>query len=104
MEEYTLSENPEANRLLNRIVKDLKVFSDTQVSNIRKLTDIGIALSSETHLPILLEKIVDLAREFTNADGGTLYIVSPSKKELQFEIVQNTTLNIRMEGTSGKIT
>ncbi len=48
--------------------------------------------------------IVDEARGFTNADGGTLYIMSDDEKELQFAIVQNTSLNVRMGGTGGKIT
>jgi HD-GYP domain-containing protein (c-di-GMP phosphodiesterase class II) len=48
--------------------------------------------------------IVDEAREFTNADGGTLYVMSDDEEEVHFAIVQNNSLNIRMGGTGGKIT
>ncbi|MBT6295210.1 MAG: GAF domain-containing protein, partial [Nitrospina sp.] len=62
--------------------------------------DIGIALSGVTDLTLLLEMIVDQAREFTNADAGTLYLKEENK--LAFKIVQNKSLGIRMGGTSGK--
>lgn len=48
--------------------------------------------------------IVDEARKFTNADAGTLYIISDDETELLFAIVQNDTLGKRMGGTGGKIT
>lgn len=50
--------------------RDLK----TQVQN---LVRIGIALSSERNIDVLLEMIVDESRRLTLADGGTLYVVSP---------------------------
>jgi HD-GYP domain-containing protein (c-di-GMP phosphodiesterase class II) len=45
--------------------------------------------------------IVFEARAMVNADAGTLYITDKSKNHLNFKIVQNDTLNIRMGGTSG---
>jgi GAF domain-containing protein len=45
--------------------------------------------------------ILDEARRFTNADGGTLYMMSEDGKSLNFEIVQTGSLNIKMGGTSG---
>ncbi|MFQ5482520.1 MAG: ATP-binding protein, partial [Nitrospinaceae bacterium] len=51
-------------------------------------------------LNALLEMIIDEARNFTNADGGTLYIIENDK--LHFKIVQNYSLNLRMGGMTGK--
>ena len=75
-----------------------------QFDHIKKLTQIGVALSSEKNLDRLLEMIIDGAMVFTNADGGTLYIMSDDETSLHFAIVQTGSLNIHMGGTSGKIT
>jgi len=79
-------------------------FTGNQIDHIKRLTRIGTALSAERNLDRLLEMIVDEARDFTSADGGTLYIMSDDETELQFAIVQNETLGVRMGGTGGKIT
>lgn len=79
-------------------------FSAKQIRQIRKLTQIGRALSAERNIERLLEMIVEEAREFTDADGGALYIMSDDETELQFAIVQTETLRVRMGGTGGKIT
>ena len=71
---------------------------------LHKFTKIGTALSAERKIDPLLEMIVEEAKELTNADGATLYIMSPEKTELQFAIVQTDSLNIRMGGKGGKIT
>ena len=60
---------------------------------IKRLNQIGIALSSETHLPTLLELIVREVRGFTRADAGSLYSVD--RKQLRFEVAQNDTLAAR---------
>ena len=101
MIEYT--EDTKINRLLNVLVKEVKGYTEHQLDLIRKLTNIGVALSAENNLDRLLELIVDEARNFAQADGGTLYIMSDDESALNFAIVQNTTLNIRMGGTGGKI-
>ena len=71
---------------------------------IKHLLQIGVALSGERNINHLLEIIVDEAREFTNADAGTLYIMSDDETELHFAIVQNISLDVRMGGTGGKMT
>jgi HD-GYP domain-containing protein (c-di-GMP phosphodiesterase class II) len=71
---------------------------------IKHLIQIGVALSGEKNIERLLEIIVDEARKLTNADAGTLYIMSDDETELQFAIIQNNSLNIRMGGTGGAIT
>ncbi len=68
-----------------------------QVDN---LIRIGVALTSELDIDELLEMIVDESRRFTGADGGTLYIVSDDRKYLDYKIVQNDTLGVRVGGTS----
>jgi HD-GYP domain-containing protein (c-di-GMP phosphodiesterase class II) len=64
------------------------------------LNAIGVALSSERDLGSLLERILEAARDFANADGGTLYRVEGDK--LVFEVLLNDTLGLRMGGKSGK--
>jgi HD-GYP domain-containing protein (c-di-GMP phosphodiesterase class II) len=87
------------NNLLGSVVQDVKNYADRLHSQIRKLSDIGRALSSVTDINVLLEMIVDQARNFTNADAGTLYILEGN--QLRFKIVQNDSLNIRMGGKNG---
>jgi len=98
------TDNDQINQLLTKLVTEVKGFTEKQLDQIRRLNQIGSALSAERYLDRLLEMIVDQAREFTNADGGTLYIMSDEETELQFAIVQNTSLDVRMGGTGGKIT
>ena len=68
------SDDDNLNTLVTSVVDDLKGYGDRLNSQISKLSDIGRALSGVTNIPILLEMIVDQAREFTNADAGTLYL------------------------------
>jgi len=70
---------------------------------IARLTKIGSALSAEKNIDRLLEMIVDEAKKLTNANGGTLYVTSEDEMALNFAIVQNDKLQIRMGGTGKKI-
>ncbi|OVE82117.1 hypothetical protein BVY03_01655 [bacterium K02(2017)] len=85
-------------------MQGLESHNTSLLQSIKKLTDIGTALSAENRIPVLLEKILDNARELTNAEGGTLYLVAEDKKFLNFEIIQNGASNIRMGGTAQKVT
>ncbi len=98
------TENNQINRLLTRVVAEIQRFTEDQMKQIKRLTRIGTALSAERNIERLFEMIVEEARKFTNADGGTLYIMSDDNRELQFAIVQTETLQIRMGGTGGNIT
>lgn len=69
--------------------------------HLHHLTDIGLALSGEQNRDRLLEMIVSLARSITNADAGTLYIVDDTGRMLDFVVLQNDTMNVRLGGTSG---
>jgi len=74
---------------------------DRLTEHLHHLTDIGLALSGEQNRDRLLEMIVSLARSITNADAGTLYIVDDSGTKLEFVVLQNDTMNVRLGGTSG---
>lgn len=76
--------------------------SHTNDERVQKLTQIGTALSANESLENLLEMIVTEAKNLTNADGGTLYLLE--KNELRFKVIQTDSLKIKMGGTSGKIT
>ena len=67
----------------------------------RRLIEFGIALSAERNHGRLLETILLGAKELTNADGGTLYLVSEDGHELRFAIMRNDTMNIALGGTTG---
>jgi HD-GYP domain-containing protein (c-di-GMP phosphodiesterase class II) len=65
-----------------------------------RLVDLGIAMSAERDSTKLTEMVLLGAKELTNADGGTLYIVGEDRK-LHFQILRNDTLNVALGGTSG---
>ena len=66
---------------------------------IEKLNQIGIALSSEIEIEKLLELILYESREFTGADGGSLYILDQDR--LYFHVTQNDTLSQRPDPPPG---
>ena len=67
---------------------------------IRRLNEIGIALSTEKDTNKLFELILEEAKNITNADGRTLYMVD-DKGNLKFEIMRNDSMKTIMGGTSG---
>ena len=71
------------------------------LNQLERLNAIGVALSAEPNNERLLETILLGAKELTNADGGTLYIVSDDQR-LKFEIMRTHSLNIALGGTTGK--
>ena len=82
------------------IIMDYKKKIKILEERIHRLSEIGIALSTERNSNKLFEMILKQARNISNADGRTLY----SKNEegnLQFEILRNDTMNTIMGGTSG---
>ena len=66
------------------------------------LIELGIALSAERNHDRLMEMILLGAKSMSNADGGTLYLVTEARDGLRFEIMLNDSLNIAMGGTTGK--
>ena len=63
---------------------------------------IGVALPSEKDFNRLLEKILSEARNFCNADAGTLYLRT-QENQLKFVLVHNNSNQIRLGGTSGAV-
>jgi HD-GYP domain-containing protein (c-di-GMP phosphodiesterase class II) len=81
-------------------------ITQTQIAkmHINQLIDIGHSLTSEKNLDKLMEKILLGAKQLSNADGGTLYLMSDDEQSLEFTVVQTDSLGIKMGGTSDKIT
>ena len=96
---HQFSSDENLNTLLNSVIDEVSNYAERLGGQIKKMSDIGRALSGVQDLNTLLEMIVDQARNFTNADAGTLYIVEDNT--LRFQIVQNDSLKIRMGGKSG---
>jgi len=61
---------------------------------LRQLVEIGIALSSESDLSVLLERILAEARRFTHAEAGTLFLREAGT--LRFTVVANDGLARRV--------
>ena len=76
------------------------LFDETEI-RYRRLIELGIALSAERDHSELMEKILLGAKELTNADGGTLYLVDGDRGEMRFAIMRNDSLSIAMGGTTG---
>ncbi|MFN3585919.1 MAG: GAF and HD-GYP domain-containing protein [Moraxellaceae bacterium] len=69
-----------------------------------RLIEISTALSGERNTSRLFERILDAAQDITHADGGTLYLikeVEAGRPVLEFEILRNNSLKLRLGGTSG---
>ncbi|MBF0472522.1 MAG: HD domain-containing protein [Nitrospirae bacterium] len=87
--------------ILDAKTKGEEVKPAEHCSTFCHMVRIGTALSAEKNLDKLLEMIIVEGMNFTNADGGTLYIMSEDEKSLQFKIIQNRSMKLKMGGTSG---
>lgn len=72
------------------------------VALVTRLTQIGKALSSERDRDTLLEHILLAAKEISNADGGTLYLLSAAGDVLEYVIVRTDSIHLAYGGTTGK--
>ncbi|MBF0393156.1 MAG: GAF domain-containing protein, partial [Alphaproteobacteria bacterium] len=84
---------------MSRLTNNDKVGGAGADAGYRKLIEMGIALSAERNHKRLLELILLNAKDMTNADGGTLYLLDG--KALKFAILRNDSLKIAMGGTTG---
>ena len=73
----------------------------TLPDKIKLLNKIGIALSAEKNFSRLLEQILAGAKQITNADGGTIYLINPENK-LDMVVVSTDSMNIHLGGTTDK--
>lgn len=79
---------------------DLSGHQDSDLlSRIEHLVNIGISLSVEKDTSRLLENILKEAQNLTNADGGTLYLLTDDDK-LNFEIMRTRSLGIALGGST----
>jgi diguanylate cyclase (GGDEF)-like protein len=69
------------------VISDISEEAQTLSGLLRQLVRIGISLSSERDLSVLLERIVAEARRFTNAQAGALFLKDAGG--LRFAVVQS---------------
>ncbi|MBF90022.1 MAG: phosphohydrolase [Candidatus Marinimicrobia bacterium] len=81
--------------------ENIKEYISLLEEQIEHLRDIGLALSKEKDMPVLLEMILEETRRITNCDGRTLYMMTDDNR-LKFEIVRTDSLKFHMGGTSGE--
>jgi HD-GYP domain-containing protein (c-di-GMP phosphodiesterase class II) len=82
---------------LRREIERLKEMLHTGHSELQKLIEIGISLSSERNIERLLDKIIKEACNVTTADGGSIYIVEKNEDEekvLHFSNTRSDSLNV----------
>ncbi len=85
-------------------IREMRAFAEVQIGRFRNLVKIGTALSGEKDHDRLLGMIVEEAKNYTNADGCTLYIKDNDNDTLKFKVVRNESLKISMGGVSDEIT
>jgi HD-GYP domain-containing protein (c-di-GMP phosphodiesterase class II) len=76
--------------------------SESSLTRLNTLNDIGIALSAEKDMDSLLERILVNAKQLTGADGGTLYLHNEEDRTLEFKIVRTLSLGIHLGGKTGQ--
>jgi HD-GYP domain-containing protein (c-di-GMP phosphodiesterase class II) len=97
-----------ASALLNRVLdqigrtwiaqRDLRIELDRSRERIRKLSDIGVALSAQTNPDRLLETILTEARTLADCEAGSLYLVDPrpNANGLIFKLAQNDVVPVEL--------
>ncbi len=91
----------EINEMLESAPSKIRNYIDSLQNQISKMSAIGLALSKERDMEKLLEMILLEAKRISNADGGTLYMMTGDQR-LRFSIMITDSLNVHMGGTSGK--
>jgi len=92
---------PTVSRHTASIPGTLIVASEDEILiRLETLNRIGAALSSDRDMGSLMERIVEAARQFTLADGVTLY--RKEGETLVFDVLRNNTLRLFEGGFSGK--
>ncbi len=91
----------EINEMLESAPSKIRDYIDSLQNQISKMSAIGLALSKERDMEKLLEMILLEAKRISNADGGTLYMMTDDQR-LRFSIMITDSLNVHMGGTSGK--
>ena len=97
----TLFSQEEINKMLDSVPSNVHSYIDSLQNQISNMSAIGLALSKERDMDKLLEMILLESKRITNADGGTLYMMTGDKR-LRFSIMITDSLDVHMGGTSGK--
>ncbi|MEN8190286.1 MAG: HD domain-containing phosphohydrolase [Thermodesulfobacteriota bacterium] len=63
------------------------------IDRLKRFTSLAVALSAEKNLGVLLNMIADISREYTMAEGCTIYLMDREDKNLEFAVVQNEKLD-----------
>ena len=85
------------------MVKTLASQASVSVVNVRllnrlkKFTSLGVALSAEKNIHTLLEMIATMARQYTRAEGCTVYLCNEARDILEFAVIQNEKLDISLK-------
>ncbi|MCK5100995.1 MAG: metal-dependent phosphohydrolase, partial [Desulfobacteraceae bacterium] len=91
------SKNSRINIVIENILEELCPFLEEQAREISEMTAIGKALGTGKDISALLEMILSIARRFSKADGGTLYLIDDMNQHLEFHVIQNESLNIKKQ-------
>lgn len=100
---YTLVPVGAGRPLISRAVANAFASLDADAQHARlerelsELNAIGIQLSAERNLDVLLETILTKAREITGSDAGSLYLVEDApdtSRRLRFALAQNESVEI----------
>ncbi|SVA32400.1 uncharacterized protein METZ01_LOCUS85254 [marine metagenome] len=91
----------EINKMLESVPSNIRSYIDSLQNQISNMSAIGLALSKERDMDKLLEMILLEAKRISNADGGTLYMMTDDHR-LRFSIMITDSLDVHMGGTSGK--
>lgn len=76
-------------------------FRTAEQAAFEHLLNISIELSKEDDSDILMEKILLAAVEVSNADAGSIYLVTENK-ELEFRTIYNKSLGLHLGGSSSQ--
>lgn len=88
----------------NIMQKEKIRYDSIEADHLKRLAQIGVALSAEKDIDRLMEKILTEARIITRADGGTLYLMSEDGSKIEFAFVQNESLSLNMSAAEGEMT
>jgi ribonuclease BN (tRNA processing enzyme)/GAF domain-containing protein len=58
----------------------------------QKIYDVAVALHSKADIKSLLKLVLKRAKELTNSDAGTIYLLNKEKNALEFLVLENDTL------------
>jgi HD-GYP domain-containing protein (c-di-GMP phosphodiesterase class II) len=103
LEKFVASaKDKQVQRIRHSLDTRIHEFVEFQRYHLNRYAEIGMSLSGEENTARLLEMIVFEAREITNADAGSLYLINEEATHLDFVILQNDSMNTLLGGVSGE--